>query len=163
MTSELVFCFDGDRAGRAAAWRALENALEHARDGRQLRFLFLPEGHDPDTLVGEEGAEAFEARVAGALPISEFLVTQLAAQADLASVDGRAKLAELARPLLARVPAGVYHELLLERLAQEVRMPAGRLEDLLKARPEDTRGAWAARGHRPARGRPRAPRDGSRC
>ena len=65
VTSELVFCFDGDRAGRAAAWRALENALEHARDGRQLRFLFLPEGHDPDTLVGEEGAEAFEARIGG--------------------------------------------------------------------------------------------------
>jgi DNA primase len=160
VTSELVFCFDGDRAGRAAAWRALENALEHARDGRQLRFLFLPEGHDPDTLVGEEGAEAFEARVAGALPISEFLVVQLAAQADLASVDGRAKLAELARPLLARVPAGVYHELLLERLAQEVRMPAGRLADLLKARPEDTRGVWAARGHRPARGK--APRSAGR-
>ena len=64
-TSEVVFCFDGDRAGRTAAWRALENALEHARDGRQLRFLFLPEGHDPDTLVGAEGAEAFEARIAG--------------------------------------------------------------------------------------------------
>ncbi len=153
VTSELVFCFDGDRAGRSAAWRALENALEHARDGRQLRFLFLPEGHDPDTLVAEEGAGAFEARIAGALPISEFLVTQLAAQADLASVDGRARLAELARPLLARVPAGVYHELLLERLAQEVRMPAGRLEDLLKARPEDTRGVWARPGSRAARGR----------
>ncbi len=154
VTSELVFCFDGDRAGRAAAWRALENALEHARDGRQLRFLFLPEGHDPDTLVGEEGAGAFEARIASALPISEFLVTQLAAQADLASVDGRARLAELARPLLARVPAGVYRELLLERLAQEVRMPAGRLADLLKARPEDSRGVWASRGNRPARGKP---------
>jgi len=153
VTSELVFCFDGDRAGRSAAWRALENALEHARDGRQMRFLFLPEGHDPDTLVGEEGAEAFEARIAGALPISEFLVTQLAAQADLASVDGRARLAELARPLLARVPAGVYHELLLERLAEEVRMPAGRLADLLKARPGDARGVWARSG-RPARGRP---------
>ncbi len=74
VTSELVFCFDGDNAGRNAAWRALENALEHARDGRQLRFLFLPEGHDPDTLVGEEGAEAFEARIAEAQPISEFLV-----------------------------------------------------------------------------------------
>ncbi len=154
VTSELVFCFDGDRAGRAAAWRALENALEHARDGRQLRFLFLPEGHDPDTLVGEEGAAAFEARIAGAQPISEFLVTQLASQADLASVDGRARLAELARPLLARVPAGVYHELLLERLAQEVRMPAGRLADLLSAKPETSRGVWAARGSRPVRGKP---------
>ncbi len=146
VTSELVFCFDGDRAGRAAAWRALENALEHARDGRQLRFLFLPEGHDPDTLVGEEGAEAFEARLATAQPLSEFLVTQLAAQADLASIDGRARLAELVRPLLARVPAGVYHELLLERLAQEVRMPAGRLAELLKARPEAERRGRSSRG-----------------
>jgi DNA primase len=145
VTSQIVFCFDGDHAGRAAAWRALENAVEQARDGRQLKFLFLPEGHDPDTLVGAEGPAAFEARVATAQPLSEFLVTQLAAQADLASVDGRARLAELARPLLARVPAGVYHELLLERLAQEVRMPAGRLAELLKARPE------ARRPTRPAR------------
>jgi DNA primase len=151
VTSEVVFCFDGDRAGRTAAWRALENALEHARDGRQLRFLFLPEGHDPDTLVGEEGPEAFEARIAAATPISEFLVTQLATQADLTSVDGRARLAELARPLLARVPEGVYRELLLERLAAEVKMPAGRLAQLLRARPDDSRGAWAA-GPRPGRG-----------
>jgi len=140
VTNELVFCFDGDTAGRNAAWRALENALEHARDGRQLRFLFLPEGHDPDTLVGEEGAAAFEARVAGAVPISEFLVGQLVARTDLSSIDGRARLAELARPLLARVPAGVYHELLVERLAEAVRMPAGRLAELLRARPSRARG-----------------------
>ncbi len=134
ITSELVFCFDGDRAGRKAAWRALENSLEHARDGRQLRFLFLPEGEDPDSLVGREGAAAFEARIATAQPLSEFLVTQLATQADLTNIDGRARLAELARPLVARVPEGVYRELLLERLAQEVRMPVGRLAQLLAAR-----------------------------
>jgi DNA primase len=161
VTAELVFCFDGDRAGRAAAWRALENALEHARDGRQLRFLFLPEGHDPDTLVGEEGAEAFEARIADALPISEFLVKELAERTELSSVDGRARLAELARPLLARVPPGVYHELLLERLAQEVRMPAGRLADLLRSRPAGARGERAAsrpeRNSRPARSAGRQP------
>ena len=153
VTSEIVFCFDGDAAGRTAAWRALENALEHARDGRQLRFLFLPEGHDPDTLVGEEGAEAFEARIGEAQPISEFLVKQLAAQTDLGSVDGRARLAELARPLLARVPPGVYYELLMERLAQEVRMPAGRLADLLRNRASG--GGRAVRTERPVRsGRP---------
>ena len=128
---EVVFCFDGDRAGRTAAWRALENALGHAREGRQLRFLFLPEGQDPDSLVGSEGPEAFEARVAAAMPLSEYLVGHLAAQVDLSSVDGRAKLAELARPLVQRVPEGVYRELLLERLAQDVRMPAGRLAQLL--------------------------------
>jgi DNA primase len=161
VTGEVVFCFDGDRAGRTAAWRALENALEHARDGRQLRFLFLPEGHDPDTMVALEGAPAFEARVASALPLSEFLVGQLAAQADLSSVDGRARLAELARPLLARVPPGVYRELLLERLAQEVRMPAGRLAELLRARPDSERGAWArpraGRAGKPARSAGRQP------
>ncbi|HEU5468155.1 MAG TPA: DNA primase [Steroidobacteraceae bacterium] len=154
VTSEVVFCFDGDRAGRAAAWRALENALEHARDGRQLRFLFLPEGHDPDTLVGAEGAAAFEARIEGAQPISEFLVGQLVAHTDLSSVDGRARLAELARPLLGRVPAGIYRELLLERLAEEVRMPAGRLAELLRAPRAAARGSGSAT--RPARsGRPR--------
>ena len=160
VTSEVVFCFDGDRAGRTAAWRALENALEHARDGRQLRFLFLPEGHDPDTLVGAEGAAAFEARVAAAVPISEFLVSQLVARTDLSSVDGRARLAELARPLLARLPAGVYRELLLERLAAEVRMPAGRLEELLKSPKAATRGSRPAqplRRARPARSAGRQP------
>jgi len=161
VTSEVVFCFDGDRAGRAAAWRALENALEHARDGRQLRFLFLPEGHDPDTMVAQEGAPAFEARIASALPLSEFLVGQLATQADLSNVDGRARLAELARPLLARVPVGVYRELLLERLAQEVRMPAGRLAELLRARPDPDRGSWAVsragRAGKPARSAGRQP------
>jgi DNA primase len=160
VTSEIVFCFDGDRAGRTAAWRALENALEHARDGRQLRFLFLPEGHDPDTLVGAEGAAAFEARVAEAVPISEFLVGQLVARTDLSSVDGRARLAELARPLLARLPAGVYHELLLERLAAEVRMPAGRLEELLKspkAAARVSRPTQPLRRSRPARSAGRQP------
>ena len=156
VTSELVFCFDGDAAGRNAAWRALENALEHARDGRQLKFLFLPEGHDPDTLVGEEGAMQFEARVAEAVPISEFLVGQLVAQTDLASVDGRARLAELARPLLARVPPGVYHELLVERLAEAVRMPAGPA----RATPADASPGRAGARRRPARragkGSPRA-------
>jgi len=130
VTSEVVFCFDGDRAGRTAAWRALENALGHARDGRQLRFLFLPEGQDPDSLVGDEGRDAFEERLAGAVPLSEVLVSQLAGQVDLGSVDGRARLAELARPLVQRVPEGVYRELLVERLAEEVRMPSGRLFEL---------------------------------
>ena len=82
LVNEVVFAFDGDRAGRAAAWRALGNALPEAREGRQLRFLFLPEGHDPDTLVGAEGREAFEARLDGALPlrvtIGNAAATQLA-------------------------------------------------------------------------------------
>src|SRR5579863_10001318 len=78
-THEVVFCFDGDRAGLKAAWRALENALPLAQDGRELKFMFLPEGHDPDTLVAAEGAEAFEARMKEALPLSEYLLQQLVA------------------------------------------------------------------------------------
>ena len=73
LVNEVVFAFDGDRAGRAAAWRALQNTLPEAREGREIRFLFLPEGHDPDTLVGAEGREGFEKRLASALPLSEYL------------------------------------------------------------------------------------------
>ncbi len=131
VTGDVVFSFDGDRAGRQAAWRALETCLPFAKEGRQLKFLFLPEGHDPDTLVAEEGREAFESRLEGALPLSEYLVRHLAAEIDLASVDGRARLAELARPLIARLPEGIYRELLVDRLAREVRMPAPRLAELL--------------------------------
>jgi DNA primase len=133
MTSELVFCFDGDRAGRQAAWRALENALPLARDGRELKFMFLPEGHDPDTLVAAEGAEAFESRLTSALPLSEYLVQQLLSQVELVHVDGRAKLASLAAPLFARMPDGVYRELLADRLAAEIRMPAAKLKEHLFA------------------------------
>ncbi len=124
MTSEVVFCFDGDRAGRQAAWRALENALPLARDGRELKFMFLPEGHDPDTLVAEEGAEAFEKRMKESLPLSEYLVQQLIADVDLDHVDGRAKLKALAEPLFARMPEGIYREMLADRLGARVGMPA---------------------------------------
>jgi DNA primase len=130
LVSEVVFSFDGDRAGRAAAWRALQHALPEAREGREMRFLFLPDGHDPDSLVGEEGREKFEARLAGAEPLSEYFVRSLAAEADLSHADGRARFAEAARPLLAKLPPGVYHELLLGRVAETIKLPASRLEEL---------------------------------
>jgi DNA primase len=128
ITSEVVFCFDGDRAGRQAAWRALENSLELARDGREFKFMFLPDGHDPDSLVAAEGAESFEARLKSALPLSEYLVQHLASQVDLGHVDGRARLKALAVPLFARLPEGVYREMLAERLAAHVGMPAAALK-----------------------------------
>jgi DNA primase len=128
-THEVVFCFDGDRAGLKAAWRALENALPLAQDGRELKFMFLPEGHDPDTLVAEEGPEAFEARMKEALPLSEYLVQQLIADVDLDHVDGRAKLKALAGPLFARMPEGIYREMLADRLAARVSMPANKLKE----------------------------------
>jgi DNA primase len=133
MTSEVVFCFDGDRAGRQAAWRALENALPLARDGRQLKFMFLPEGHDPDTLVAQEGPEVFENRMKEALPLSEYLVQQLIADVDLDHIDGRAKLKALAGPLFARMPEGIYREMLADRLASRVSMPANKLKEFFAA------------------------------
>jgi DNA primase len=130
LVNEVVFCFDGDKAGRAAAWRALNNALPEAREGRQIRFLFLPEGHDPDSLVGEEGREAFEQRLDGALPFSEYLVRALGEQADRSHADGRAQFAELARPLVSKVAPGVFRDLLIERLAESIKLPAVRLNQL---------------------------------
>ncbi len=161
LVSDVVFAFDGDRAGRAAAWRALQQALPEAREGREIRFLFLPEGHDPDTLVAEEGREAFEARLSGALPLSEYLVRELSAQSDLTHADGRARFAESARPLFAKLPEGVYRELLLERLAQVVGLSAPRLEELWTAgRPGIAASTAAPAARAPARARLSAGRGG---
>ncbi len=131
LVSEVVFSFDGDRAGRAAAWRALQNALPEAREGREIRFLFLPEGHDPDTLVAAEGPEAFEKRLeTSTVPLSEYLIRELSEQVDLTSADGLARFAEAARPLYAKLPAGVFRELLLGRLARVIGLTPERLEEL---------------------------------
>ncbi len=130
LVREVAFAFDGDRAGRAAAWRALQHALPEAREGREIRFLFLPEGQDPDSLVGAEGREAFERRLESTLPLSEYLVRELSEQTDLTHADGRARFAESARPLIAKVPEGVYRELLTARVAAVVGLAAERLQAL---------------------------------
>lgn len=104
VTSNVICCYDGDRAGRDAAWRALETALPYMSDGRQLRFMFLPEGEDPDTLVRKEGKAAFEARMDEALPLSTFLFNSLLPQVDLTTPDGSTQLAALALPLISQVP-----------------------------------------------------------
>ena len=148
LTDAVCFCFDGDRAGRAAAWRALENALPQVREGRQIYFAFLPEGEDPDSLVSGRGAAAFEAVLDDGMPLSDFLVGELAGQVDLGSVDGRARLAELARPLVAKIPAGIYRELLLERLGETVGLSGERLAGMMEA-PEEKK----AELRRPARPR----------
>jgi DNA primase len=131
VSDEVHFCFDGDRAGRAAAWRALETALPQIREGRQIRFVFLPEGQDPDSYVQDSGANGFEKAMDQALALSDYLVEELAGQVDMKSVDGRARLAELARPLVSKIPAGVYKELLIERLAESVGLAAPKLEAIL--------------------------------
>jgi len=125
---EVVFCFDGDRAGREAAWRALENALAVVGEGRQARFLFLPEGEDPDTLVRREGAEAFAERIATAVPLSEFFFEALGRRADTATMEGRDRLLALARPLLAKVQDPVFRALMTQRLAAVAGLETGKLE-----------------------------------
>ncbi len=115
---EVVFCFDGDRAGRKAAWKALEAALPMLRDGRQARFLFLPEGEDPDTQVRKEGPDAFRRRLAQAVPLSDFLFEQLADGVDTATLDGRARLVALVRPHVEKLPAGVFRRMMEQRLAE---------------------------------------------
>jgi len=154
MCDDVYFCFDGDRAGRAAAWKALETALPHVREGRQIRFVFLPEGQDPDSFVRAQGADAFLAVLDAALPLSDFFIEELSARVDMESVDGRARLAELARPLLNRIPAGIYRELLTGRLAGAVGLPAQKLESILDA---DASSGAARPGAAPRpRTRPRA-------
>jgi DNA primase len=149
LVNEVVFAFDGDKAGRAAAWRALQHALPEAREGREIRFLFLPEGHDPDTLVGEEGREAFEKRLETAtLPLSEYLVRELSEQADLTHADGRARFSELARPLFAKLSEGVYRELLLTRLAGVIGIVPQRLQELWSVTERSARESPAGTGSR---------------
>jgi DNA primase len=114
----VVFCFDGDRAGRDAAWKALNVALPQLREGREARFLFLPEGEDPDTLVRKEGADAFRGRIARAQPLSEYLYDHLGEGLDLVSLDGRARLAARAKPLLGQIPPGPFRELMERRLTE---------------------------------------------
>ena len=113
--SEIVFCFDGDAAGRRAAWRALETALPLLQEGRRAGFLFLPQGHDPDSLVRAEGAAVFNAKDK-ITALSTFLFDDLSARADLSSLDGRAQLVALARPLISKVPPGPLRQLLGQHL-----------------------------------------------
>jgi DNA primase len=104
-TDEVVFCFDGDSAGRRAAWRALENSLEQLQDGKQVRFLFLPPEHDPDSFVRAQGREALERLLAEAIPLSAFALKELSGAADMTTAEGRAKFLQDARPLVKKVSA----------------------------------------------------------
>ncbi len=134
LVSRVVFCFDGDRAGRQAASRALETALPQMIDGREARFLFLPEGDDPDTLVRREGAQAFQDRVTCAMPLSEFLFEQAAQGRDLNTVEGRERFASQGLEALNKVPEGMLKSLLLESLAQRSGLAQEQLKVLLEKR-----------------------------
>lgn len=119
-TDNVICCYDGDNAGRDAAWRALETALPFLNDGKQLKFMFLPDGEDPDTLVRQEGKQAFEQRIGHALPLSEFLFETLLQQVDLSSRDGKAKLSTLAIPLIDKVPGDTLRLYLRNILGQKL-------------------------------------------
>ncbi|MBT8129071.1 MAG: DNA primase [Gammaproteobacteria bacterium] len=126
---EVIFCFDGDQAGHKAAWRALENTLPILRDGLQARFLFLPDGEDPDSMVRKEGKDAFEKRLQSALPLPEYLFDNLLKEIDTGTMDGRARLAKKARPLLAGIPESVIADLMYKRLAELVGISDAKLKD----------------------------------
>lgn len=119
-TSNIIFCFDGDKAGKTAAWRALENALPIMRDDMQIAFLFLPETEDPDSQIRKEGLIEFETRITNAVPLSEFFFKQITTTANLKTMDGRANIAQKALTFLNKIPNGVFKQLMLEKLSETV-------------------------------------------
>ncbi len=118
LVPEVIFCFDGDAAGRQAAQRALGVTLPVIRDGQEARFLFLPDGEDPDTLVRREGETAFSQRVSQALPLSEFFFRQLSDEADLSSMDGRARFSNQALPLIQSMQPSLLKQMMLDRICE---------------------------------------------
>jgi DNA primase len=116
-SDEVVFCFDGDAAGRRAAWRALENSLAQLADGKQVRFLFLPDGEDPDTYVRKHGKAAFEELLVKADPLSRFLIDELRSHADINAPEGRAKLLQQAKPLVKQIAAPMLSLMIRKELA----------------------------------------------
>ncbi|VFP84223.1 DNA primase [Candidatus Erwinia haradaeae] len=120
LTKQVIFCYDGDHAGRTAAWRTLETALPYIHDGYQINFMFLPETEDPDTMVRQEGKEAFHIRIKNAMPLSVFLLKTLMLQVDLCCAEGRAKLSALALPLIRRVPGEMLRMYLCHELGNKL-------------------------------------------
>jgi len=135
LADELVFCFDGDAAGRKAAWRALEVALSELSDGKPVRFLFLPNGEDPDTFIRKHGKEEFEKRVGEAKPLSEFLLDELRAQCDVRTAEGQAQLVTAAKPYLQRVSAPALKLLLTKEVARIGGMTQEEAQGILGAAP----------------------------
>lgn len=138
-TSTVVCCYDGDNAGREAAWRAMEHALPYLSDGRQLKFMFLPDGEDPDTYIRQYGKDAFEQQVAQATPLSDFLFSSLMQQVDSSSKEGKAKLSTLAVPLIDKVPGGTLRLYLRELLGKKLGLPdEAQLQQLLSKQGKET-------------------------
>ena len=135
LCDQVVFCFDGDKPGQKAAWRALENALPQLVDGKRLGFLFLPEEHDPDTYIREFGTEAFEHEVENSLPLSGYLLRELTAQVDLRTQEGRSSLLKHAQPLLTAITAPTTALLLRKEVAALSGVTQAELEALWSIKP----------------------------
>jgi len=135
-SSEIVFCFDGDRAGRDAAWKALDTMLPELKDGRTARFMFLPDGEDPDSLIRQIGKQAFEEKIGSAVSLSEFLLQNLSQRVDMNAIDGRARLIDLARPKLAKISNSVFKHMIITELANRSNIPSTELTSLLGRRPD---------------------------
>ena len=144
-SDDVIFCFDGDEAGRRAAWRALENSLAWVADGKNLGFLFLPQGEDPDSYVRQMGKESFEALLRKeALSLSNFLLRELVAKVDMQTQEGRARLLELARPLLGQIKAPAIHLMVRKRLAELAGIAQAELEDLFQIKRDFNGGGFQA-------------------
>jgi len=127
LVDRVIFCFDGDAAGRKAAWRALENALEALNDSKQIGFLFLPEQHDPDSFVREAGADAFRAQATQATPLTTVLLDGLSSELDMRTAEGRARFAHAAQPLVMRVGAPMLKLQLVKSVAQRCQLAESEL------------------------------------
>jgi DNA primase len=151
LADAVVFCFDGDAAGRKAAWRALEVSLPLAPDHKPIRFLFLPEGEDPDTYVRRHGKEGFERKLREAETLSQFLLAQLRAECELATAEGRSRLISIAKPHVQKVAAPALRLQLTNEIAQLARVAEGEVDRLLElpgrpryARPAPARTRYSA-------------------
>lgn len=125
---EIIFCYDGDNAGKKAAWRALENSLPIVTDGHIIKFLFLPDGEDPDSLVRTEGKDLFEKRITAATTLSDFLFNTLSKQTDTSTVDGKASFSKAAKPLLSKLKDSVFKDLLFDKLSSIVGISVHQLQ-----------------------------------
>ena len=128
LSDTICFCFDGDQAGYLAAWRALENSLSHLKDGRQIKFVFLPDGEDPDSYIRKNSTGNFEKLLNNGTDLSDFMIQRTSEDIDLKSVDGKARLAERIKPLINRMPRGIFKELIIEKLSALVGLSAKKLE-----------------------------------
>ena len=157
LVSKIVFCFDGDTAGRSAAWKAMDTVLEFMQDGRFAAFLFLPEGEDPDTLVRQEGRDRFELRLSRATPLTEFFFSRLESSLDMKTPEGKAALSKSAIPMIQRIPDGVFKQLMIDELSTRTGLSTDRLLSASSQYPGNRKRGDSERAYSFTRGTPHIP------